>query len=239
MENISDFSKENIKNTEEARQKYFTAFAKAQGSFKVNAKNQEVTVSSLKDGKWTKYTYKYLTLAELIEIIRKPFSENGISFKQEIEIEYKNEKIAFVVIITHFLHSSGYEDVSCPLTLPVYLEGRTKDIQNIGGVITYGKRYALQSLVGISADEEDDDANSACGNIIESKSQTKTPKSQTQEKQNSKKCCKCGKEIENKNIGNTTYFDYSLKELGDYYCKECGLARKNELKTGQSEISVA
>lgn len=245
MENILDLLKENeslkaenkrFKNNEESRQKYFAAFAKAQGSFKVNAKNQEVTVCSQKDGKWTKYTYKYLTLAELIEIIRKPFAENGISFKQEIAIEYKNERFAFVIITTFFRHSSGYEDDQHSLTLPAYLEGKPKDIQNIGGVITYGKRYALQSLVGISADE-DDDGNSACGNIIESKSQIKTSK--PQEKQDTKNCCKCGKEIENRPLGNTTYFDYSLKELGNYYCKDCGQARKKEMETGQSQMIVA
>ena len=37
---------------------------------------------------------------------------------------------------------------------------------------------------------------------------------------------KCGKEIQNRPLSNTTYFDYSLKELGGDYCKDCGQARK-------------
>ena len=36
-----------------------------------------------------------------------------------------------------------------------------------------------------------------------------------------------------------TYFDYSLKELGGYYCKDCGQTRKKEMETGQSEMIVA
>ena len=145
-----------LKAKEEARQQFFTAFAKAQGAFKVNSKNQEVTVCSQKDGKWTKYTYKYLTLSELTEIIRKPFADNGISFEQGLDIEYKSEKMAFVTVTTIFRHSSGYESEPKHLSLPAYLDGKAKDIQTIGGVITYTKRYALQSLVGISADEDDD-----------------------------------------------------------------------------------
>lgn len=174
MINIEEIIKENenlkqeikaIKNKEEARKKYFADFAKAQGAFKVNAKNQEVTVVSTKDGKVTKYTYKYLTLSELTEIIRKPFADNGIHFTQKIKVNYKNERMAFVTIVTSFRHSSGYEDEPNELVLPAYLSGSQKDIQTLGGVFTYAKRYALQSLVGISADE-DDDANEACENEI-------------------------------------------------------------------------
>ena len=107
--------------------------------------------------------------------------------------------------------------------------------QAIGSAITYAKRYALQAIVGISADE-DDDGNSACGRTVETKQYTKP---QQPKKQETKKCCKCGKTIENRPLGTTTYFDYSLKNLGDYYCKECGQAKSKELKTGQSELVVA
>lgn len=227
-----------LKAKEEARQQFFTAFAKAQGAFKVNSKNQEVTVCSQKDGKWTKYTYKYLTLSELTEIIRKPFADNGISFEQGLDIEYKSEKMAFVTVTTIFRHSSGYESEPKHLSLPAYLDGKAKDIQTIGGVITYTKRYALQSLVGISADEEDDDGNEACGLVVEAKSQTKSSKQEVSKVESPKHCCKCGQVIENRPLGNTTYFDYSLKELGDYYCKECGQARKKEIETGQKEMVV-
>ena len=212
-----------LKAKEEARQQFFTAFAKAQGAFKVNSKNQEVTVCSQKDGKWTKYTYKYLTLSELTEIIRKPFADNGISFEQGLNIEYKSEKMAFVTVTTIFRHSGGYESEPKHLSLPAYLDGKAKDIQTIGGVITYTKRYALQSLVGISADE-DDDGNEACGNTIEPKQQP--PKQQTFN------CCKCGKIIDKR------LADYSKQALGDYYCAECGKVEKNARETKTKEDGV-
>jgi hypothetical protein len=148
-----------------------------------------------------------------------------------------------VIIKTIIAHESG-DTIENELILPVTIGGRISDAQAIGSAITYARRYSLQSLVGISADEEDDDGNSASGRVVEAKSQTKTqvkqqPKTQ-QEKQESKQhCCKCGQVIENRPLGNTTYFDYSLKELGGYYCKDCGQARKKEMETGQSEMIVA
>lgn len=215
MINIEEIIKENeslkqeikaIKNKEEARKKYFADFAKAQGAFKVNAKNQEVTVVSTKDGKVTKYTYKYLTLSELTEIIRKPFADNGIHFTQKIKVNYKSEKMAFVTILTSFRHSSGYEDEPNELVLPAYLSGNQKDIQTLGGVFTYAKRYALQSLVGISADE-DDDANEACDNEIV-KATPQNPKPQPPKQRAYCYCFKCKKPLYDKERADKVKAEY-------------------------------
>lgn len=232
------------KKLKNSKNNIYTALAKAQGEFQINSKNKEVTVCSQKDGKWTKYSYKYLTLSEVIEIIRKPFAKNGLSFLQFPTVR-KEDNSTTVIIKTVIAHESG-ETIENELSLPVTIGGRISDAQAIGSAITYARRYSLQSLVGISADEEDDDGNSACANTIETKPQVKQPPKQeksqakTQDKQESKQhCCKCGQVIENRPLGTTTYFDYSLKELGGYYCKDCGQARKKEMETGQSEMIVA
>jgi len=232
------------KKLKSSKNNIYTALAKAQGEFQINSKNQEVTVCSQKDGKWTKYSYKYLTLAGIIEIIRKPFAKNGLSFLQFPTVK-KEGNSTTVIIKTVIAHESG-DTIENELSLPVTIGGRISDAQAIGSAITYARRYSLQSLVGISADEEDDDGNSACANTIETKPQVKQPPKQekpqakTQDKQESKQhCCRCGQVIENRPLGTTTYFDYSLKELGGYYCKDCGQARKKEMETGQSEMIVA
>lgn len=226
------------KKLKNSKNNIYTALAKAQGEFQINSKNQEVTVCSQKDGKWTKYSYKYLTLAGIIEIIRKPFAKNGLSFLQFPTVK-KEGNSTTVIIKTVIAHESG-DTIENELSLPVTIGGRISDAQAIGSAITYARRYSLQSLVGISADEEDDDGNSACANTIETKPQVKQQPKTQQEKQESKQhCCKCGQVIENRPLGNTTYFDYSLKELGGYYCKDCGQARKKEMETGQSEMIVA
>lgn len=241
MQDLTEIIRENEslkaenKKLKNSKNNIYTALAKAQGEFQINSKNQEVTVCSQKDGKWTKYSYKYLTLAGIIEIIRKPFAKNGLSFLQFPTVR-KEGNATTVIIRTVIAHESG-DTIENELSLPVTIGGRISDAQAIGSAITYARRYSLQSLVGISADEEDDDGNSACANTIETKPQVKQPPKQ--EKQESKHCCKCGQVIENRPLGNTTYFDYSLKELGNYYCKECGQAKSKELKTGQSEMIVA
>src|SRR5690625_3443806 len=55
-------------------------------------------------------------------------------------------------------HSSGEWMQSDPLKMPA-----NPSIQDMGGQITYMKRYSLSALLGI-ATEKDDDANGASGN---------------------------------------------------------------------------
>ena len=201
----------------------YVALAKAQGEFETATKNQKNPF----------FNSKYLTLGGVIEVIRKPFAKNGLSFLQFPTVK-KEDNSTTVIIKTVIAHESG-ETIENELSLPVTTGGRISDAQAIGSAITYARRYALQSLVGISADE-DDDGNSACGKTVEPKQQTK-PQQQAK-KQENKHCCRCGQVIENRPLGNTTYYDYSLKNLGDYYCKDCGQARKKEIETGQSEMIV-
>ena len=195
----------------------FTALAKAQGQFQAVSKNQDNPF----------FKSRYLTLAGLMEVLRKPFADNGLCLIQS-PTTTKEGNSTFVIVKTIIAHTSG-ETIENELSLPITTGQRISDAQAIGSGITYARRYALQSLVGISADE-DDDGNSACG---------KVEQKQNKEKKDVQKCCKCGKTIENRPLGNTTYFDYSLKELGGYYCKDCGQARKKEMETGQSELIVA
>jgi hypothetical protein len=238
MQDLTEIIRENEslrtenKKLKNSKNNIYTALAKAQGEFETATKNQKNPF----------FNSKYLTLGGVIDIIRKPFAKNGLSFLQFPTVRTEGNSTT-VIIKTIIAHESG-ETIENELILPVTIGGRISDAQAIGSAITYARRYSLQSLVGISADEEDDDGNSASGRVVEVKSQTKTqvkqqPKTQ-QEKQESKQhCCKCGQVIENRPLGNTTYFDYSLKELGGYYCKDCGQARKKEMETGQSEMIVA
>lgn len=235
MQDLTEIIRENEslkaenKKLKNSKNNIYTALAKAQGEFETATQNKKNPF----------FNSKYLTLGGVIEIIRKPFSKNGLSFLQFPTVK-KEGNSTTVIIKTIIAHESG-DTIENELSLPVTIGGRISDAQAIGSAITYARRYSLQSLVGISADEEDDDGNSASGRVVEAKSQTKPQVKQQpkQEKQESKHCCKCGQVIENRPLGNTTYFDYSLKELGGYYCKDCGQARKKEMETGQSEMIVA
>lgn len=204
-----------IEITKEEKKILYSAFVKAQSEIP----------KVIRDANNPYFNSKYLTLEGLIEVVKKAFSNNGLAFSQEPTTIEINNKI-YVQIVTNIIHESGVEFPPKVFQMPVSKTGE----QAIGSAITYAKRYALQSIVGISADE-DDDANSAVGLTTTNKYQKPVAK-----KQNLQHCSKCGKEIENRPVGNTTYYDYSLKNLGGYYCKECGQAKKRELETGQKEI---
>lgn len=102
------------------------------------------------------YNAKYAPLDSIIEACQPALAKNGLVVIQSPRTEGKS-----VTITTLLAHVSG-EWIADDLTLPA--EGKGKDgalkfdPQTVGSAITYGRRYAYQSLVGIAA-EEDDDAN--------------------------------------------------------------------------------
>lgn len=93
---------------------------------------------------------KYADLAGIWEAIRKPLADNGLAILQEPAGLNGHIKLA-----TTLVHSSGQYTRSI-LSMPV----TKQDPQGYGSAVTYARRYALQSIVGIAA-EEDDDGNAA------------------------------------------------------------------------------
>lgn len=94
---------------------------------------------------------KYADLNAVIDAVRIPFFDNGLSFCQ-FPIMQDNK----VGVETILMHNSG-EWMSSTLMLPM----SKQDPQTGGIAITYAKRYALQAIAGIPS--EDDDGNSASG----------------------------------------------------------------------------
>jgi len=94
---------------------------------------------------------KYLTLAGIQDFTRQILFNNDLAVIQSIEFD---EQKSFVQ--TCLVHSSGQMiSFNSPLII-----GKN-DMQGLGSAITYAKRYALSSLLSISGDDEDDDANLA------------------------------------------------------------------------------
>jgi len=92
---------------------------------------------------------KYADLSAVIQAVKEPFANNGLSYVQ-FPIN-DNEKIGVETIL---MHSSG-EFLSTSYTV----KANKQDAQGAGSVITYCRRYALQSIAGIPS--EDDDGNAA------------------------------------------------------------------------------
>ena len=92
---------------------------------------------------------KYADLNSVVDAVRIPFCENGLSYSQ-----FPIFRDSCVGVETILLHESG-EWMSGELLLPM----TKQDPQAAGSAITYARRYALQAIAGIPA--EDDDGNGA------------------------------------------------------------------------------
>ena len=91
---------------------------------------------------------KYSDMNAVVDAIRIPFCDNGLSYSQ---FPIFNDKC--VGVETILMHVSG-EWLSSILMLPM----TKQDPQAAGSAITYARRYSLQSIAGIPS--EDDDGNS-------------------------------------------------------------------------------
>lgn len=94
---------------------------------------------------------KYADLTSVMDAVKGPFCKNGLSFTQLPG--YAGDKL---VLTTVLLHKSG-EWISSDTPI---LAAKA-DAQAMGSAITYARRYALQSIAGVTAD--DDDGNAASG----------------------------------------------------------------------------
>ena len=92
---------------------------------------------------------KYADLGAVIEVVKEPFANNGLSYVQ-FPIN-DGDKIGVETIL---MHESG-EWISNSFTV----KASKQDAQGAGSVITYCKRYSLQAVAGIPS--EDDDGNAA------------------------------------------------------------------------------
>jgi hypothetical protein len=121
------------------------ALAKAQAAFPAISRDKEVTVQTKAGGS---YKFKYAPLDSILAAVRAPLAANGLAIVQLLDED---------TLVTSLLHESG-----------AILSGRTpipatEGVQAYGSAITYLRRYSIQALLGIAA-EEDDDGNQAAGN---------------------------------------------------------------------------
>lgn len=86
---------------------------------------------------------KYANLADILDVIRQPLVDNGLSFVQFPKGHHELE--------TMLMHISG------EWMAETYTMTPTKnDPQGLGSVITYQRRYALGAILGLNIDEDDD-----------------------------------------------------------------------------------
>lgn len=116
------------------------ALSKAQGEMR----------GAVKDSANPFFKSRYADLASVIEAAREPLAKNGLAVIQLI-----NETGGVETVLTH---SSG-EWISSTLQLTP----KTTSPQDMGSIISYGRRYSYAAIVGLA--QVDDDAETAMGRV--------------------------------------------------------------------------
>lgn len=129
----------------------FAAFSKAQAEFPPITRGRDVEVQTKSGGK---YTFAYATLAAILADVKPVLSQHGLAVTQLLTAADDGRP----AIRTMLVHEGGGFIDGC---LPIKTDGMNP--QEVGSLVTYCRRYALVSLLGI-APEDDDDANKATGN---------------------------------------------------------------------------
>lgn len=96
------------------------------------------------------YRNQFTSLAGMLDHVRPVLAKHGLAVMQAPQFDG-----TFAGVVTTVAHSSG-ESTSSTLLLPV----QKSDPQSVGSALTYARRYALQSVLGICG-EPDDDAEQA------------------------------------------------------------------------------
>lgn len=101
----------------------------------------------VKDAKNPHFKNTYITLGALLEKVLPALAEKGVLLSQ-IPVEINGAP----ALTTLFIHPAS--DTQLGGSVPLMLE--RDNPQGLGSAITYARRYALMSMLGLVADEDDD-----------------------------------------------------------------------------------
>jgi ERF superfamily len=112
-------------------------------------KAQRVITHAVKAAKNDHFKSRYADLAAVLEAVKEPLNAQGIVILQPATSDATG-----VMVETMLLHESG-EFIAETLYIPV----DTASAQKFGSAQSYARRYGLQSIIGLPA--QDDDGNKA------------------------------------------------------------------------------
>ena len=141
-----------------------TALAKAQMELTNPEKSMIGTISHHNRGAHP-LTFRYAPLSGGLEIIRKTLGGQQIAIAQSTAIDHVNK---IVNLTTTLMHTSG-EWISSEW--PVCQLSETSAPRRMGAALTYARRYALFTLVGIAGDDDLDAPESQNNNTVASQSE--------------------------------------------------------------------
>jgi len=131
-----------------------SALAKAQAELINPEKSLTATIRTSRPGDGER-TFRYAPLSSGLDIVRKTLGQHEIATLQTTAID---QAAGMVLLTTTLAHASGEWIAS---DWPVCPIAETANPQRMGAALTYARRYALFTLVGI-AGEDDIDAPDLC-----------------------------------------------------------------------------
>jgi hypothetical protein len=123
------------------------ALAKAQAELVNPEKSQVATIRS-EGGRGAEQTFRYAPLSSGLDIVRKTLGQHGIATIQTTAID---QGAGVVNLTTLLAHSSGEWIAS---DWPVCAVSETATPHRMGAALTYARRYALFTLVGIAGEDD-------------------------------------------------------------------------------------
>ena len=98
------------------------------------------------------FNYSYSTLDSILEQVKPVLAKYGLVITQLLSGD--GSKVGITTILAH---SSG-ESIQETLWLPSVEMKSTNAVQSMGASISYGRRYGITSILGISSEEDTDAA---------------------------------------------------------------------------------
>ena len=123
------------------------ALAKAQAEL-VNPEKSQVATMRSETGRGPEQTFRYAPLSSGLDIARKTLGQHGIAMIQTTTID---QTAGTVNLTTMLAHASGEWIAS---DWPVCAVSETATPHRMGAALTYARRYALFTLVGIAGDDD-------------------------------------------------------------------------------------
>ena len=100
------------------------------------------------------FNSKYADLNSILTVVRPVLAENGLALIHGNKYDISSNGF---YVTCKLIHTSGqwiYSEIRVPVS--------KKDAHGVGAACTYGRRYSLSGMLGISVDV-DDDGNAAVG----------------------------------------------------------------------------
>ncbi|WP_062057347.1 ERF family protein [Aquimarina longa] len=104
------------------------------------------------------YGYKYADLASITETIKPHLKEAGLSYTQQVFNDSKN-----VGVKTILIHGTSGQYISSTIDADMISnkQKQMSPVQGMGSIITFLRRYALSSILGIVTDDDIDGITSS------------------------------------------------------------------------------